>query len=58
MNQGVAVKATINRMGSAASGGIKLTLDIPETEAENAAELLKNYLHKTLSVAFVIEPKP
>lgn len=57
MNEpGVAVKATINRLGSATSGGYKVVLDVPETEGSAVADLLKSYLSKPLSVAFVIEP--
>lgn len=57
MNEnGVAVKATINRLGSASAGGFKLVLDVPENEADAVSQLLKGYLSKVLSVAFVIAP--
>lgn len=56
MTKGVAVKATINRLGSAASGGYKVVLDVPENEGAAVADLLRDYLAKRLSVAFVIEP--
>lgn len=53
---GVAVSATINRLGSAASGGYKIVLDVPESDGTAVAELLKAYLAKPLSVAFIIQP--
>jgi hypothetical protein len=54
---GIAFKATVNRLGSASTGGFKITLDVPESEVESVSALLKEYIGVVYSVAFIAEPK-
>lgn len=54
---GVTFLGTVNRVGSAASGGFKLVIDVPEVEADAASKLMRDYRDKVVSVAIVIAPQ-
>jgi hypothetical protein len=57
---GVTFLGTVNKVSSSAAssgGGFKVTFDVPESDAEAAAELMRSFLNKVVSVAVVIPPQ-
>jgi hypothetical protein len=60
MSEGVAFLGTVNKVSSssaASGGGFKVTFDVPESDAEAAADLMRDYLNKVVSVAVIIAPQ-
>jgi hypothetical protein len=60
MSEGVAFLGTVNKVSSSAAssgGGFKVTFDVPEDQSEAAANLMRDYLNKVVSVAVIIAPQ-